>query len=301
MALWIPVAIVSYFLAGLAAVFDKILLGKRLPDPLVFTFFTGITSLGVLILAPFGFSFISLYGMVAACISGVASLASVYFLYQALRKDEASRVVPLVGLASPLFILSLNYIYAREHLQSSQFGALFFFIAAGIFLTIDLSSQKSNSYFKISTLFYSLASAFFLALTLFYAKVVFDESSFISGFIWTRLWAAFAAVVLLVLPRLRERIFLGSEKTEPSSYAFFAVNKVTAALGFILQSYAIKLGPVSIINAMRGLENLFVFLFALFLTIFFPLILRESLGRRSVLLKIMGVFLASVGFMYLSV
>ena len=292
--------VASYFLNGLAAVFDKILLGKRLPDPLVFAFFTGITSLGVLILAPFGFAFIYGQAMAAAFISGAASLASIYFFYEALRLSDTTRVVPLVGLSSPLFILGLNYVAGREYLQGLEFSALFFFIAAGVFLSIEWHTDGLGSNFHILAFLLSLASAFFLALTLFYAKIVFEESPFIAGFIWIRLWAATAAASLLILAGLRRRIFTGSLKTTSESYGFFLTNKVIGAAGFILLSYSIKLGPASVINAMRGLENLFVFLLALFFTIFFPRVLKESFSWRSLLFKTMGILLAGIGFIYLT-
>ena len=64
-------------------------------------------------------------------------------------------------------------------------------------------------------------------------------------------------------------------------------------------NYAIAIGPVSVINAMKGLEYLFIFLITLVFTYFLPQVLKESFDFRGIIFKISGVIFIGMGFVFL--
>src|SRR3989344_3660272 len=250
MPLWIPIAAASYFLSGLAAILDKFLISKRIPSAASYSFYVGILGIGVVVLAPWGFAFLSFRLTIFALFSGAAFLAALYFFYGALKIDDASRVVPLVGGTSPFFILLLS-------------GVL---------------------------------SAFFFALTFFLSKWVYGQSAFLAGFIWMRLGSFLAAVLMLALPKLRQDIWSTSRTTTKGSIYFFLINKVIGAGSFVLLNYALFLGPVSIIDAMKGLEQVFVFIIAVSFTKFYPEILEESYTKKDIGGKLAGIASFMIGF-----
>lgn len=295
--LWIPIAIGSYFLSGLAATIDKVLLTRRIPNPLSYTFYVGLLSFGVLVLTPFGFSLLSPKTTFIAIISGVSLLGALYFLYTALQRSEASRVLPIIGAASPFFILLFSRFVLGESIILGQFIALIFFIVGGILLSSKFRG-RGMSYDKALILF-SFTSAFFFALSFFLSKEVFKVTPFISGFIWTRLGSFFAALAMLSIPIFRHHIRFSSKATSASSAGFFLANKGIGAAGFLLLNYAIALGPVSLVNAMKGFEYLFVFLFVLFLTFVFPSTLKESFAIRDLAAKVGGIVFIGVAFVFL--
>ncbi len=295
--LWIPIAIGSYFLSASAGIIDKILISGRSLNPITYAFYTGIFSAAVFILAPFGFSLLPASVTLLALLTGIIYLAALYFMYLALSSGEASRVIPVIGALSPIFILILSLIVLGEYPTTQQVLAIVLFIVGGWLLVVNKNSK--NSRFSFSLLRTAVLSSFFLALTFFLTKEVFIDAPFISGFIWMRLGSALAAFLLLLVPVWRGKIFETHKATSKSSFSLFLANKVIGATGFILLNYSIKLGPVGIINAMKSIEQFFIFMIALFFTILFPNILKESFNKKNILEKIGGILLIGIGFIFL--
>ena len=295
MPFWIPIAAVSYFLSGLAAILDKFLISKRIPSAASYSFYVGILGIGVLVLAPWGFAFLSFWLTILALSSGAAFLAALYFFYGALKIDDASRVVPLVGGTSPFFILLLSGIFFKQYLAGTELLALLFFVAGGVLLYLPKITEEDGS-FKFKSLLYGVLSAFFFALTFFLSKWVYGHTEFLTGFIWMRLGSFLAAVLMLALPGLRHDIRSTSRTTTKSSIYFFLINKVIGAGSFVLLNYALFLGPASIIDAMKGLEQVFVFIIAVSFTKFYPEMLEESYTKKDIEGKLAAIASFIIGF-----
>jgi len=56
-----------------------------------------------------------------------------------------------------------------------------------------------------------------------------------------------------------------------------------------------SLGYASLVSALSGLQNFFVFVYMLLLSLFVPTILKEDTGRNVVVLKIAAISLVFVG------
>lgn len=293
---WLSFTIISYFLSGLSATIDKVLLKTRIPNPILYAFYTGIFSIFVLILAPFGFSFLSIGMTLVAFGSGVSILIALMFFYAALQKSEASIVVPFVGAISPVVILLFSGIFQLEIITVKTLLAILFFIVGGILLAAEF--QRTKTQISRSVIIFSSMAAFFLALTFFFSKVIFQSVPFVDGFIWTRLASFVFAVSFLFVPYLRGEV-MSSSRTTPSSLGIFLVNKGIGATSFLLLNLSIALGPVSIVNALRGAEYLSVFIISLLLTFFAPHILQESFRRRDFIRKALGIMAIGIGFIFL--
>lgn len=293
---WLPLAIVSYFFSGLSATVDKVLLKARIPNPVLYAFYTGIFSIFVLLLAPFGFSFLSPAITIIALASGASILIGLGFFYAALQRSEASIIVPLVGAFSPIFILLLTNIFEVETLGTYTLIAFIFFVLGGVFLVGEVRIKSSAVSKQIIA--FVLLAALFIALTFFFSKLVFQRYPFVDGFIWTRLGSFFFALFFLLVPYLRREIKY-APRTTPSSFGLFFINKGIGATSFLLLNLSIALGPVSIINALRGLEYLFVFIITFLLTFFAPSILKESFHRRDAVQKVLGIISVGIGFIFL--
>lgn len=299
MPFWIPIAAASYFLSGLAAILDKFLISKRIPSAASYSFYVGILGIGVLVLAPWGFAFLSLKLTIIALSAGAAFLIALYFFYEALKIDDASRVVPLVGGTSPFFILLLSGIFFKQYLANAELLALLFFVAGGVLLYLPKIAEENNS-FKFKSLFCGVLSAFFFALTFFLSDWVYNHSEFLIGFIWMRLGSFLAATLMLALPKLRHDIWSTSRTTTKGSIYFFLINKVIGAGSFVLLNYALFLGPASVIDAMKGLEQVFVFAIAISFTKFYPEILEEHYTKKDIESKIAAIASFIIGFMILT-
>lgn len=298
MPFWIPIAAASYFLSGLTAILDKFLISKRIPSAASYSFYVGILGIGVLVLAPWGFAFLPFKLTLMALIAGVAFLAALYFFYGALKIDDATRVVPLVGGISPFFILLLSGIFFKQYLANTELLALLFFVAGGTLLYLPKIAEEDGA-FKSKPLFFGILSAFFFALTFFLSKWVYGHSEFLTGFIWMRFGSFLAAALMLAFPKLRHDILSTSKTTTKGSIYFFLINKIIGAGSFILLNYALFFGPASVIDAMKGLEQIFVFAIAISFTKFYPEILEESYAKKDIESKLAAIASFIIGFMIL--
>src|SRR3990167_10286697 len=95
-------------------------------------------------------------------------------------------------------------------------------------------------------------------------------------------------------PLSRSLPIQGERKTWATSLVFLC-NKSLAAGTFLLQTYAISLGSVSVVNALQGVQYAFVLVLALIVSLFFPKIFKEEVGTGPVMQKIAGIVLVSFG------
>src|SRR3990167_7402686 len=189
--LWLPIAISSYFLSGLAAVIDKVLLTSRIPEPLTYAFYTSILSVGVVVLVPFGFSVFPLHIILLALSAGATLMVGYYFFYRAMRSFEASRVVPLTaGVFTPIFTLIISFSIFSSSLETKELLAFILFVVGGLFFMIHTGKQTlSFNYLLVAPTFISVflfSISFSLKKEVFEFSAVFIEGSlkyFVFGFV----------------------------------------------------------------------------------------------------------------------
>lgn len=290
-------AIFAYLLSSIVSITDKFLVSKGMKDPVAYSFYVGILSVFAVILIPFGFSVPPMKILAIALASGGVFLLSLLFLFAVLFKGEASRVVIAVGGMAPIFTLILGWKILGEGLNQSQIIA-FLLLVGGSFL-MCLESKKSGINFKAKDFTFVLISAFLLSLSYVLAKVVYLHQLFISGFIWTRLGSFIAALFFLFIPNVRRKIFRADDRTKEKTDVLFAANKALAGAYFILLNFSISKGNVAIVNALRGVEYVFVFLIAILLSKNFPSIMKEKMGKKVMAQKVGAIGLIGAGLILL--
>jgi len=72
-------------------------------------------------------------------------------------------------------------------------------------------------------------------------------------------------------------------------------------IGGFLFTAALAFGPVALVSAVNAVHYVFIFLWALILSIWFPRILKEEISRTSVLLKAFSIVLIVVGVVVISI
>ena len=70
--------------------------------------------------------------------------------------------------------------------------------------------------------------------------------------------------------------------------------------GTLFNTWALSLGPVALINAIGGIQSIFVFIIAILISIFAPKIIKEELDMKNVVLKIAALVLIVVGLLLLN-
>ena len=129
----------------------------------------------------------------------------------------------------------------------------------------------------------------------FLTKLVFLHASFLNGFVWMRVGTVALALGALLEPNFRQSIFQTSKNISKQVTFIFVLNKGVSAFAFVIISYAILLGSVSLINALHGIEYVFILVLSLALSYFLPGMLRESFSLAAIIQKALGIGLISAG------
>lgn len=305
---WIPIAIGSYFLNAFASVIDKALLTRRLPQPLSYAFYTGVTSIGVVILLPFisrfeegqSFGLLSPFEFTLSFLAGSTFIAALFFFYVAIKHGETTRVVPLVfGVFTPVFTLLGSWWFVLDTLSGREFLAFTLFLIGGLVLMVE----RSKGFLHLNMMLFgnTFLAGLFFAISFTSAKALFDiAEGFLTPFIWMRIMSVIFALLLLLTP-WRSGLVSAGGKMNLVTFAFFMVNKTIGAIGFLMFNLAIKIGPVSLVNALKGIEYFFVFMIIGFASLFLPRIVKEPFTFARIAQKVLGICIISGGLWVLNI
>jgi len=285
---WILVAGLAYFLTAIAFVIDKYLLALPIPKPFTYAVWVAVLSAPVVFLIPFFDIFIpdALYfGLSFA--SGAAFFAGLIFLYTAMRKSDVSVASTQVGVLTAIFTYLFSFLILGELLPLHNAAAIGLLVLGMLFL----GSVGRG------IVWHAIGAGALLALSFVLLKWTFTTGDFVNGIFWTRIGFIGSAVLsLIVSGKARREVKSLAKSTTKSSKAVFIVNKLIAGTAFVLLYYAILLGNIVIINALLGLQFLFVFLMAVVLRKKMPMI-EGGMDKKTLIKKSVGIALVLIGFL----
>lgn len=277
---WALVALLGYFFSAVSAAFDKFLLSDRIPTPAVYAFFVSLFSLFALGFAPFGFHLLDIGTTITLLLSGMTFVYGLVAFYAAVKRHEVSRVAPLVGTIISLvafLAVFLPGMAGEVAVDSRYIMALVFLIVGGLLISFDLPLRRGE---HIS--WYIMLAGILMGMSFLFLKAGYAGTDFVNGLVWSRLGMTLAGLTLFIVPLFRRQIvaqFTGfghRSSRAASTGGLFLLNKTTAGLGTFLVAYATYLGSVSFVQALSGMQ----YVFLLFLT--FPLSFRypQIFGER---------------------
>lgn len=297
--MWLLISIIAYLLNSVSTVIDKFLLTNKNPHPAVYTFFISVLSALAIILAPFGFVWPSWLQFFLSLMAGAIFTFALLFMFKALLKNEATRITPFMGGLQPIIIFVLAWLFLAEKLN---FFAGFGFLVI-ILGTVVLSWQENtpNHFGQSAKKSYVLAivSTILFAISYTVSKYVYLEQNFISGFVLTRVGALLAAFSLFLMPLNRRLIIKEIRKPKKDFSVLFLIGQTAGALSFILVNYAIAISEsVAVVNALRGMEYVFLLIIAIILSRKFPSLLREKFTPKIIAQKVVAIGLIVAGLIF---
>ncbi|MBI4778977.1 hypothetical protein HY797_00805, partial [Candidatus Falkowbacteria bacterium] len=229
----------------------------------------------------------------------------------------ASRVVPIVGALVPIFSFILSFVFLGEILSKQQLLAFIILICGGVLISIK--HTKVYSYQKVITRFReiigeivgdvpagaqptsrilvnSAVAAVFFAVYYVLMKYIYLNQPFVGSFVYSRLGSFIGVMLMLFVPDWRRIIFEQQKGAKtPKNLFYFLTVRLFAAAAFIMINWAISLGNVAIVNALQGVQYLFLFLIILLISTRFPKVLSEQLGSGVFLQKLIGTLMVCLG------
>jgi len=291
---WLLVIILAYFFFSLASLGDKLVLNRK-ADPAVYTFYVGFFSILLAVIIPFvNFKFPDAKTFIWIIAEAGVYLLGLYLMYIAVNKFEVSKVITTIGATQPVFIFILTWLFWGPQTMSAKIILAFVVLLSGsIIISVEKNINLTADYLKITI----LASLMF-SLDYIFSKFVFSSMTFWQGFIWMRMFIVLFSLVFLISKRNRKAIFAKQTVLDKRTGSIFALTQMSGGTANMLQSFAIFLAPVAflpIVNSLRGVQYIFLFLMTLFLSIFLPKILKEKISKTVIAQKIFSILLIAGG------
>jgi hypothetical protein len=289
-ASWLALAIGAQFITAITVLIDRHILvrSEHIGRPIVYAFYVSLLSGFVILLAPFGL--IGKPGMPVLALSlaqAFAFLAAIFFLYSALKAARASDVAPVVGAVSAIASLVLAEIWIDGDIASA--------LILPVLILAGGTALISHFHFRKHSLAHALAAGALFGLTVFLSKLVYLQTPFIDGFFWTRTMCILAALSLLIVPSWRTDILHGGKRSSGGTKTLVIGNKLLAGVAGVMTALAISLGSVSVVNALAGLQFVFLFLFALLFAEYMPISESQKTGSHGGWQSALGVSLIVFG------
>jgi drug/metabolite transporter (DMT)-like permease len=295
--IWLLIGIAGYFSNAVSTLADKILLNKLISHPSVYAFYVSLFSVLAVVLAPLDLGFPTLTILIVSLLAGVVFTFALLLFFTVLQKGEASRIDPLVGGISPVFVFILALFVLGEALMPNQIIA-FVLILSGSFI-ISAKIDKNDPALDKKVVFLSIAAAFLFALSHVMTKWVYTQNSFVNSLVWRSLGSFLGSIIILAVPFYRRKIIESFEHPKTRTGLIFFAGQFFAAISFILINYAFSLGPITLVNALAGTQYIFLFLLVLPFGKKYPHLLEEKVTKKIVGRKILSIVLVSVGIFIL--
>jgi drug/metabolite transporter (DMT)-like permease len=239
---WYIFALLAPILFSVSNYIDKFLLEKRIRDPFAITaltaLFSGILGVGIGIVT--GWKPIGGLGIWIAMAAGILLVLYLLPYFEALKREDASRVIPLFGFI-PVFTLVLSSLFLHESLAPRQIVGIFIVVAGGFVLSLRriegriLRPRPALWLMLLSSVMYGVVSILF--------RFVARDVGFWTILSWEYIGKGVGAAFLMSLPVIRRSIS-SQMKGLKKSIGILLANDGIAILGQMSEDYAVTLALV---------------------------------------------------------
>jgi drug/metabolite transporter (DMT)-like permease len=295
---WFFIALWAPFLVACANHNDKFLLSRYVKEKsigsivILSALFSGVAIVIVLLIQPDVYDVSFLQGLALVATGMLSVFAAVCYLY-ALDTDEASFVTPFYQTV-PIFAYFLGYFILGETITLAQgLGSIVIIIGA---LALSFEFGRRGMRFKRNVVALMLAASVLSAIN----GVIFKLMAVNTGF-WVALFWGFAGQVmtglmlLVCVPSYRRGFLDLFKQQKVAVITLIALSETLLSVSEAVTLYATLLAPVALVLLVNSFQPLFVFALGILLTLFFPRVAEESLGRVKMLQKGVGIGLMLVG------
>lgn len=293
----LPFAIAAYFLNSVSVLVDKVIISKQKTNPLTYVFFVSALSLIALIAVPFT-PLPTLPALLLASLSTLLWTYGAYYLFSSLQTGQASRVVPIIGTLTPIFLL-IHGSFTKALTINQTWAAGLLITGLIILIAPTLKGKINHKEFVFEVL-----SALLFALSYILLRDAFLLSNFLTVFSWSKLILIPIGLLLLCLPAARKIIFA---KQEGSTMKFLSKRGVLFIFGQacggssqMLLNFSISLATPALVNSLQGIQYLFIFIFSVLLSLKYKQFFKENLSPFIIVSKVFGLILVGLGLYILA-
>ena len=295
---WLALALLGHVANGIAFVIDKALLSSAFKRSATYACLIGGLSLVVAVAIPWVGQWPASNLILPTMAFGTLFVFALWAFFEALKRGEPSRVVPIIGSLIPILTLIGTSTIFHEHLTTRQLVGFFLLLTATSLLTIG----KSKSRVTLQTFGICIVAACLFAISTLCGKYAFDHSEFLGVFVVSRLTAGITgALIGLCIPAAGKEVLgmfrpkKSSKKAKKGSATLAVVGQTLGAVGFVCIHLAIKSGSASIVNALQAVQYALLVLAAFIVRKRAPTLLGEDLSGRTLLIKLLALVVTAIG------
>ena len=296
--MWLVFALIANVFYSFTAIFDQLLRRNYIRHNVSVTVLW-VASFFVMWLLAIPFIHVSVPPwpqLVAAIAAGVIIVLVAVPYFYALAAEEASRVMPMWQFSS-VVVLVISAAFLGEKLLPKHYYGFVVMLLGGLLLAVD----KSVRGFKVNrTLLLVLAAAALWGVGLVLTKFLYSTETFWNGFVWFGVGHFIGATALLLVPKNAGIVHNDLRKLTKNGIALLVASTMVTFAADVTGLFAIKSGPVSLVSVVGGTQLLFLFILTVVISKYFPKILKENIGRKALLTKLVAIALMIVGLYLVS-
>lgn len=254
MRAWFPFAIVSPVLWAASNLIDEDLVRHDVRDPIVLTAITGLFSgITVIILALLGaFVWPGWNVFVLAVATGIIGLL-VYIPYLRALVLASSASVILMWNLTPVIIVIAAWVMLGERLLPREYFAIGLLVSSALLAAHQRGSNGRH---------WNRAAPWMVLASIMYAgeavlgKATYERAPFAVGLAWISATSFLLAIGLLVVRARSFPMFVRAFRGRTGLVV--VANEVLDLAAVVARDRAVSLGPVSLVNAIGGLQPMLV-------------------------------------------
>ena len=289
---YILIALFSYAVLAVVNILDKYLVTGFFNKPIPYAVFVTAMEAPILLVIPFNGLIVPKLPIMLLCFSiGALFFAAVIPYCKAMSLEEPSRVTTLYQLV-PLFVIVISVLFRQELLNTKSIFGFFFLLAGGIII----SMRRINGVFSWSkaTLF-ALWGSLMVACIYVIEKYILRFMPVLDALVWMRLGGLGIVLCVLAVPKYRKDTFSLWKSLPKKDIGIFLSSETLTLFGVSINSFAVAAGAASIVSVLSSFQSVFVLIMAIFISIWFPKILKEELTSSTIALKIISIILITIG------
>ena len=298
---WISTALLSAAVQGLVNTVDSHLISRRMPSFRAYMLPVGVMMLGWSIVLVYLFPLPQNTGtwpLLAAVAAGIIRSTSVIMMLYVLRREEVSRVVPIIN-TYPIFVAVMAVPLLGETLDYRQWLAIAIVVAGVVIVSVKRDSGRRFTSMG-RTLLLLLGASFLLAAADVITKYALSYYSSWNMYSLTHFSLAGIFILFSLRPQVLKELINWPARN--SALGIMFINEIIGVLGVVLFYLAVQSGPVSLVSTIFSSRPLFVFLIAFIVSRFSPALLEWQTEKSVLTLRFFAIVLivGGVAIIYLT-
>lgn len=294
----IPFTLLAYLLNATSVTIDKFMLTKHIPNPLIYVFYFSAFSA----IALFGLPFTHIPALDVFLIASASTIlwtTGAYFMFKGLQVGLVSRVIPIIGVLIPIFLLAESVI--RQTISQHEILAVLLLILGLIALTV--TDWKGGVTKK--EIIFEVVSAIFFAISYIVLREAYLREQFFTVLVWSRIIILPVSIFTLLIPNLKNQVF-ATKNNQPGfsllskAGLLFLTGQAAGGSSELLLTFSISLASPAFVNSLAGSAYVFLLLFSLVLGRKYPSIFAEKYTAIVIGSKILGIIILAVGLYLLA-